>query len=61
MKGKAKFKLVAGDPVLLCSKCSKIIKYAKYFSEEDWQAYKGEIKLSPQICDECLEKELDYE
>ena len=59
MKGRAKFKFNSGNPVLLCSKCNKIIKYSKYFTEEDWKACRGEIKLSSQICDECLEKEMD--
>ena len=55
-KGKAKFKLNGGNPVLLCSHCSCIIKYSKYFTEDEWKAYRGEIKISPQYCDECEEK-----
>ena len=55
-KGKAKFKLNNGNPVMLCSHCSTIIKYSKYFTDEEWEAAKGEIKLPPQYCDECGEK-----
>lgn len=55
-KGKAKFKLNNGNPVMLCSHCSTIIKYSKYFTDEEWEASKGEIKLPPQYCDECEEK-----
>ena len=54
-KGKAKFKLNNGNPVMLCSHCSTIIKYSKYFTDEEWEAAKGEIKLPPQYCDECEE------
>ena len=35
-KGKAKFKINNGNPVLLCSECSTIIKYSHYFTEEEW-------------------------
>lgn len=55
-KGKAKFKLNNGNPVMLCSHCSTIIKYSKYLTDEEWEAAKGEIKLPPQYCDECEEK-----
>lgn len=55
-KGKAKFKLNNGNPVMLCSHCSTIIKYSKYFTDEEWEAAKGKIKLPPQYCDECEEK-----
>ncbi len=56
MKGKAKFKISGGNPVLLCSECSTVIKYSRYFTEEEWQAARGEIKLDSQYCDECEEK-----
>lgn len=59
MKGKAKFKVLRGKPVLLCSKCDKIIKESKYFTDEDWMAYKEEIKMPAQICDECEEIEMN--
>ena len=55
-KGKAKFKLNGGNPVLLCSHCSIILKYSRHFTDEEWLAVKGEIKLPPQYCDECEEK-----
>ena len=56
MKHRAVFKLNSGNPVMLCSRCSTIIKYAKFFTEEELQASKGEIKIPPQYCDECEEK-----
>lgn len=55
-KRKAKFKVVKGVPELICSKCSAVIKEGKYFTEEEYKAFEGEIKLEPQFCDECLEK-----
>lgn len=61
MKGKAKFKLNSGHGALLCSKCSAIIKEGRYFTEEEWKAAKGEIKLAPQYCDECEAKLKGYE
>lgn len=61
MKGKAKFKLNGGNPVLLCSKCSKIIKYSHDFTDSERLAAKGEIKMKAQICAECEEKMMDNE
>lgn len=61
MKGKAKFKFNGGNGALLCSRCSIIIKEGKYFTEEEWQAVRGEKKLPPQYCDKCLEKMESYE
>ena len=57
---KLKFKFNGGNPVILCSKCSTIIKYSKYFTKDEWKASKGEIKLEPQFCDECEEKMKKY-
>lgn len=56
MKGKAKFKVIDGHPVLLCSKCSTILKYARFFTTEEWEASQGKVKLASQYCDECEEK-----
>ena len=56
MKGKAKFKSNSGLGALLCSKCSAIIKESRFFTDDEWSAFKGEKKLSPQYCDRCLEK-----
>jgi len=58
MKKRAVFKFNGGMFALLCSKCSKIIKEGRYFTEEERKASKGEIKIPPQYCDECAE-ELD--
>lgn len=59
MKGKIKFKVIAGDPAIICSKCNKVVKYSKFFTQEEWEAYRNHIKLSPVICNECLEDEFD--
>lgn len=56
MKGKAKFKFNGGQGALLCSKCSIIIKEGRFFTEDEWKAARGEIKMGPQFCDECEEK-----
>lgn len=58
MKGKIKFKLNGGNPVILCSHCSVIIKYSKYFTEDEWKAFRGELKLPSQFCDVCEEKRI---
>lgn len=55
-KGKAKFKFNSGMGALCCSHCSGIIKDGTQFTEEEWKAAKGEIKLRPQFCDACKEK-----
>jgi len=56
VKSKAKFKLNGGNPVLLCSKCSTIIKYSHHFTEDETKAASGEIKIPAQFCDKCEEK-----
>jgi len=56
MKGKAKFKVNGGNPVILCSQCSTIIKYSYDFTEEERAACRGQVKLGAQYCDECAEK-----
>jgi len=61
MKGKAKFRFNGGYGALLCSHCSTIIKEGKFFTEEEWQACKGEIKIAPQYCDVCEEKMKKYD
>lgn len=55
-KPKAKFKFNNGIGALICSKCSTIIKEGPFFTEEEWRAFKGEIKLPAQYCDICEEK-----
>jgi hypothetical protein len=55
-KAKAKFKFNSGMGALLCSRCSTIIKTGSYFTEDEWKAMKGEIKLPAQYCDACEEK-----
>ena len=49
---KAIFKLNNGSPVLLCSKCRKIIKTVAEFGELEKFAVKGITTLLPQYCDE---------
>jgi hypothetical protein len=56
MKGKAKFKFNSGLGALLCSRCGEIIKEGHNFTDEEWQACRGEIKIKPQLCDKCEEK-----
>lgn len=55
-KGKAKFKFNGGYGALLCSHCSKIVKEGKDFTEEEWEACRGEKKIKPVFCDECKER-----
>src|SRR5574343_860636 len=52
-KKKAIFKFNNANPVILCSKCSKIIKYIKDFTEDEKLAIKGRKYLEPQYCDSC--------
>lgn len=53
MTNKAVFKFNGGNPVILCSKCSVIIKYSKDFTEEESKACNGEAHLSKQYCEKC--------
>jgi hypothetical protein len=46
-----------GLGAILCSKCRVIIKIGKDFTNEEWQAFRGEIELEEQICVECKSKE----
>ena len=53
---KAKFKIIKGKPILVCSKCNAIIKHSKQFSEEEWKAFQGDVFLGEQICESCEDK-----
>lgn len=53
---KAVFKFNSGIGALLYSKCRTIIRDGSNFSEEDWKALRGEIKMPAQYCDKCEEK-----
>lgn len=55
-KCKIKFKLNGGNPVILCSHCSTILKYYRHFSDEEVKAWENNIKLPAQYCDKCEEK-----
>lgn len=61
MKSKAKFKFNNGNGALICTKCGIIIKEGRYFTDDEWKAYKGELKLPAQFCDKCEEKMKIYE
>ena len=54
---KAIFKFNGSLGCILCSKCRVIIKTGKDFTNEEWQAFRGEIELEEQICGECKSKE----
>lgn len=56
MKNKAIFKFNNGNLALLCSKCSKIIKEGKDFTEDERLACGGVKYMEPQYCDECKPK-----
>lgn len=55
MKNKAIFKWNSGNLALLCSKCSKIIKEGKDFTEEEKKACRGEcgFHIPPRYCEQC--------
>ena len=59
MKNKAKFKFNNGNLSLNCSKCNKIIKDGKDFTELEMIACRNisMYYLPPQYCDECKRKE----
>ena len=50
---KAIYKFNNGNGALLCSNCNVIIKVGREFTEEEWRALKGEIKMEPQYCKKC--------
>lgn len=54
----AVFKYNSGLGALLCSRCARIIKTGVEFTEQEWKAARGEVRLPPQICKFCVE-ELD--
>lgn len=56
MKGKAKFKFNNGRYAMLCSRCSVMLKEGRHFTDDEWKASRGELKMAPQYCDECEEK-----
>jgi hypothetical protein len=45
-----------GNGSLVCSNCKKIIKKVSEFSERELKAFKGELELSSQYCNECKKK-----
>lgn len=53
MIGKSIFKFNGGLGAILCSKCSVIIKTGKDFTENEWKAFRGELKLESQFCNKC--------
>ena len=59
-KNRAKFKFNGGNPVLLCNKCAKIIKYRKDFTEEERAACDSKKYLKPQYCKSCGLEEKVY-
>ena len=56
---KAIFKFNGGLGALLCSGCRKILRIAKYFSEEELKGIRGELDydLPPQYCEQCALKD----
>lgn len=56
MKHKAKFKYNSGNFAIICSKCGRIVKEGIYFTEDEWKACKGDLKIPSQYCDSCEEK-----
>ena len=46
-------KLNGGNPVILCSKCRKIIKYFSDFTEEERNYINSKKRLKAQYCAEC--------
>lgn len=52
----AKIKWNNGNLAICCSKCSKIIKEGKDFTELEWSAIKGKSILPRQYCNNCIEK-----
>lgn len=55
---KAIFKFNNSLGALLCSGCRKIIKTGKEFTEEEWEAFRGDLHyyLPPQYCETCKNK-----
>jgi hypothetical protein len=49
-------KFNSGNLAILCSKCSKIIKEGKDFTEEELDAVQNSTKLSAYYCDGCKTK-----
>jgi hypothetical protein len=45
-----------GAGAILCSECNVIMKTGKDFTQEEWKAFRGEIKLASQFCNLCKAK-----
>lgn len=59
VKGKIVYKFNNGNLAILCSRCSKIIKTGKDFTEQEWEDFKeNHRKLPAQYCETCKEKKL---
>lgn len=58
MKKKAHFKFNNGNLAIICSKCSKIIKEGKDFTEEEMRACQGKagFHIPPYYCEQCKSK-----
>lgn len=56
MKNKAVFKWNGGNPVILCSKCSVIIKYWNDFTEDEKLSAQGKKYLPKQYCNKCKDE-----
>jgi hypothetical protein len=51
---KWKIKFNSGNLAILCSKCSKIIKTGKDFTQEELNAVQESIALPPYFCENCI-------
>ena len=61
MKNKCVFKFNGGNCVIICSGCSKILKYIADFTEEEKKALQGKagFHIPPQYCEQCKSIEDD--
>lgn len=48
-----------GNGAILCSDCSVIIKVGREFTEDEWKALRGEIRMEPQYCEKCKTTETE--
>jgi hypothetical protein len=53
---RAQFKYNGAAGALICTGCRKIIKTGAKFTPAEWEAFRGEVELGPQYCEQCQEK-----
>ncbi len=56
------FNFSNGTMNMLCSNCSKVVKTAKDFTDNDWKIMEGsEVNNKSSLCEDCKGKVVEYD